>query len=65
MSLQEINQAIIDLSSADSAKSTRWFEEFGADAWDRGLEANVKAGTLDKLGAEANGELKASMCVPP
>lgn len=64
MSLQEIEQAVSNLSPDELAKFTAWFEEFAADAWDRQFEADVKAGKLDKLGEEADRDFEAGRCKP-
>ena len=64
MSVKEIEQAVSQLPPGELAKFTKWFEEFAADAWDREFEADVKAGKLDKLGAEADRDFEAGRCKP-
>jgi hypothetical protein len=64
MSVQEIEKAISELPPDELAKLTEWFENFAADAWDREFEADVKAGKLDKLGAEADRDFEAGKCKP-
>lgn len=49
MGVPEIEQAVRQLSSEDLAKFRAWFADFDAAAWDRQLEADVKAGKLDLL----------------
>ena len=41
------------LSSEELAKFRQWFAAFDAEAWDRQLEADVKAGKLDALADRA------------
>jgi hypothetical protein len=64
MSVQEIEQAISNLSAEELAKFTQWFEEYTIDEWDRQFEADVKAGKLDALGAEADRDFEAGRCKP-
>ena len=64
MSVQEIEQAVSKLPPDELAKFTKWFEEFAAEAWDRQFEADVKAGKLDNLGAEADRDFDAGRCKP-
>lgn len=52
-SIQEIEQAIRQLSSEDLAAFRAWFIEFDASLWDKQLENDVAAGRLDKLAEEA------------
>lgn len=64
MSEQELESAVAQLSPAELAKFTAWFEEFVADAWDREFEADVKAGKLDALEKEADADFEAGRCKP-
>ena len=49
MSLQEIEVAIIRLSSEERLKLTDWFTEQYDDEWDKQIEADAKAGRLRAL----------------
>lgn len=51
--MEEIEKAVTALTDDDLTKFRTWFEEFSADAWDRQMEADIKAGRLDKLFDEA------------
>ncbi len=51
--VQEIQQAIASLSDDDYARVREWMAEFESDSWDRQIEADVEAGRLDFLIAEA------------
>ena len=57
--VQSIEKAIQSLPPAELAEFRRWFAEFDAAAWDTQLEADVAAGKLDALGAEAIAEHQA------
>jgi hypothetical protein len=57
--LEEIEQRIRKLSPAELAKFRAWFAEFDHLLWDRQIEADAKAGKLDKVAAEALAEYKA------
>ncbi|MGZ8940970.1 MAG: hypothetical protein ACXW32_17330 [Limisphaerales bacterium] len=61
-SVQDIEKAISQLSPEDLRLLRTWFHEFDAEAWDQQLEADVAAGRLDKLAAEALKELDAGRC---
>jgi hypothetical protein len=64
MSVEEIEAAIAQLSPEDLAQLANWFGEFHATAWDQQLEADVKAGKLDRLAREAKEDLAAGKCTP-
>ena len=57
--LEEIEQRIRKLPPEDLAKFRRRFIEFDHLLWDRQIEADSKAGKLDKLAAEALADYKA------
>lgn len=61
-SIQEIEQAIRQLSSEDLAAFRSWFIEFDASFWDKQLENDVAAGRLDKLADEALLDLREGHC---
>ena len=60
--VQEIEEAIQQLSPHDLALLLRRLAEADADQWDRQLEADVAAGRLDWLAEEARQDLKAGRC---
>jgi hypothetical protein len=51
--LQQIEKSIAELPVEDLAKLQAWLEEFRAEMWDRQIEADAKAGKLDKLAEQA------------
>lgn len=51
--LEKIEREIKDLSPEEMAQLREWFAAFDAEAWDRKFEADVRAGKLDALAAEA------------
>jgi hypothetical protein len=51
--LQEIEEAVRQLSAEELAAFRRWFAEFDAAVWDRQIEEDVAAGRLDQLADEA------------
>jgi len=57
--IQSIEKAVQSLPPAELAEFRRWFAEFDAVAWDAQLDADVSAGKLDALGAEAIAEHQA------
>jgi hypothetical protein len=57
--VEHIEQQIAALSAEELAVFRRWFAEFDADAWDRQIEADLNAGKLDRLIAEAEADYRA------
>jgi hypothetical protein len=51
--IEHLEEQIRALSPEEFARFREWFAQFDAEAWDRQLEADVKAGKLDKLAERA------------
>jgi hypothetical protein len=51
--LEKIEQDIASLTPGEVAKLAQWFAEFQADLWDKQIEADAKAGHLDRLADQA------------
>lgn len=51
--VERIEREVEELLSEELAKFRQWFAAFDADAWDRQLEVDVKAGKLDALADRA------------
>ncbi|MET0232364.1 MAG: hypothetical protein ABW186_15655 [Rhodanobacteraceae bacterium] len=51
-----IEQQIAALTSDELASFRRWYASFDADAWDRQIESDLRAGKLDTLMAEARAD---------
>lgn len=64
VSLQELEIAITQLPAEDLTAFAQWFEEYLADAWDRRIEADIKAGRLDEAGRRADADFEAGRCKP-
>lgn len=62
--VHEIEHAVRGLSPDELSRFREWFIEFDARAWDRQLEADVAAGSLDDLAAEALEEHRAGRTRP-
>jgi hypothetical protein len=60
--IEEIEDAVRRLSPEQRAAFRAWYAEFDADEWDRQLEADVAAGRLDWLVAEARNDLEEGRC---
>jgi hypothetical protein len=56
--IETLEREIEKLSAEELASFRDWFANYDADAWDRQMEADVKAGKLDRLAAEALAEHK-------
>ncbi|HEV3146209.1 MAG TPA: hypothetical protein VGZ47_20145 [Gemmataceae bacterium] len=64
MSLDELETAVAGLPDAQLTEFAQWFEEFLADAWDRRIEADIRAGRLDEAGRKADADFEAGRCKP-
>jgi uncharacterized membrane protein YccC len=64
MSLDELETAVTNLRAEELAAFTRWFDEYLADAWDRRIEADIRAGRLDEAGRRADADFDAGRCKP-
>lgn len=60
--VQEIEDAVRQLSAEQRAAFRTWFADFDAEEWDRQLEGDVAAGKLDWLAAEALADRQAGRC---
>jgi hypothetical protein len=62
--IEQIEDHIRNLSPEELAKFRAWFAEFDAQAWDRQIEADSKAGKLDRLIEKSLAEHKAGKSRP-
>jgi outer membrane murein-binding lipoprotein Lpp len=60
--VEELEAAVQRLSPDERAAFRAWYAEFDANEWDRQLEADVAAGRLDWLAAEALADRQAGRC---
>ena len=58
--LEQLEQQILQLSPENLAKFRAWFIELDHQLWDQQIEADVAAGKLDRLIAEARDKFKAT-----
>jgi hypothetical protein len=56
MSIDKIQQAIMELSPEEFARFREWFEEYCAKIWDKQIETDAKSGRLDRFITEADEE---------
>jgi hypothetical protein len=54
MSVEELENAITQLSPQEMATLAKWFDQYRADQWDRQIEADIRAGRLDDAGQQAD-----------
>ena len=64
MSLHELETAVTHLPVPELTAFAQWFEEYLADAWDRRIEEDIRAGRLDKAGRQADADFEAGRCNP-
>jgi hypothetical protein len=62
--LEKIEQDVSTLTKEDLKKFSEWFDAFKADQWDAQIAANMEAGKLDKLIAEAKAQATAGKVRP-
>ncbi|RWC26099.1 hypothetical protein [Mesorhizobium sp.] len=63
--LEQIERSIAALSPKELEAFAKWFEAFRADdMWDMQIEADAKAGRLDKLAERALAEVRAGRTRP-
>ena len=62
--LEKIEKSVTELSPEELARFRDWFEEFQATQWDRRIEADAKAGKLDRLAEEALADHRAGRTKP-
>jgi hypothetical protein len=55
VSLTEIQEAIVNLTSTEREELLRWLEQYKEDDWDRQISADAASGKLDFLTKEACG----------
>jgi hypothetical protein len=60
--IQEIENAVQQLSPDELAVFRTWFAEFDAGLWDKQFEQDVAAGRLDKLAEQALRDLREGRC---
>jgi hypothetical protein len=56
--VEQLEQRVSNLQPKDLAQFRAWFLEFDANVWEQRIEADLKAGKLDSLIAEARAEFK-------
>ena len=57
--VEQLEKKVQSLSPQELAEFRAWYIEFDARVWDEQIEADLKAGKLDGLIAEALAEYKA------
>ncbi|UVK41094.1 hypothetical protein LHFGNBLO_002650 [Mesorhizobium sp. AR10] len=62
--LEQIEKSVADLSPEELKAFAAWFEALQADMWDRQIEADAKAGRLDKLAEQALADHRAGRTRP-
>ena len=64
MSATEIIEQMQKLPPAEVFELSQWLREYEASLWDQQIEADIRAGKLDKLGQETLAELRAGQPRP-
>lgn len=64
MSIQELENAIRQLSGEEFARLAQWVDEYRAEQWDRQIEIDIRAAQLDDAGRQADADFNAGRCTP-
>ena len=64
MSIDEIENAVTQLSAHEMARFSQWFDEFRAEQWDRQIEEDIRSGKLDESARQADDDFEAGNCSP-
>ena len=62
--MREIETEVTKLGPEELAAFAQWFQEYLADAWDRRIEEDIRAGRLDEAGKQADADFEAGRCKP-
>ncbi len=64
MSITEIKTEIAQLPEPNLAELAQWLEELQADAWDRRIERDVKAGRFEAIFKRVDEQAEVGQCKP-
>ncbi len=62
LDVEDIKVALVQLPMPELLDFRSWFRQFEAGLWDKQIEADVSAGKLDWLAAEALADFDAGRC---
>lgn len=62
MTVTEIQEAVMKLSTGELKELVQWLDEFSESLWDWQIEEDLEAGKLDHLIKEARQELRDGKC---
>lgn len=62
MSVSEIKEAVMKLSTEELTDLMKWFEEFSESQWDKQIEEDFESGKLDHLIKQARQEFRQGKC---
>lgn len=64
MKLEQLKQEVGELTPEEIKQFSEWFEGRMAELWDEQIERDAKAGKLDFLVRETDGDYDAGLCKP-
>ena len=62
MSITEIKEAVMKLSTGELTELVEWLDEFYESLWDRQIEEDLESGKLDHLIKQARQEFREGKC---
>lgn len=60
--VEQIEREIQKLTPTELGAFRRWFLEFDAEAWDRQIEEDARAGRLDRMASKALESFESGTC---
>jgi hypothetical protein len=64
MTVQEIEETIMQLPLEELIKLATWFDEYSAEVWEKQIEEDLDSGRLDTILKEVNAEYDAGLAQP-
>jgi len=62
MSVSEIKEAVMKLSTGELTELVKWLDEFSEFLWDKQIEEDFESGKLDHLIQQARQEFSEGKC---
>ncbi len=62
MSVAEIKEAVMKLSTGELTDLVKWLDEFSESLWDKQIEEDFESGKLDHLIKQARQEFREGKC---
>jgi hypothetical protein len=64
VTMRELETAVAGLSPTELESFAKWFDSYLADAWDRRIEEDIRAGRLDAAARQADQDFETGKTTP-